>query len=201
MILWLFITSWDICSQQFPTVPPGYTFPRMVLVPASNIHPLIMWAGALQMLYKCFTSSVLPDDFNFQKICTLLTMLCEKLHSEQLWWGSQLAVISQLFPAMRGNCHQSCYEIFLIFHMTILPPILKTGVCLFLISSNPGVLFSLKYLVKGHCFLNTRTSVLFYSFIFCVSLAASDSASRPQHTVSCFLTSLSHFLQRGVHDI
>lgn len=59
----------------------------------------------------------------------------------------------------------------------------------------------MKYLVKGHCFLNTRISVLFYSLLFCGSLAASASASGPRHTVRCFLTSLSHFLQGGVHDI
>lgn len=89
----------------------------------------------------------------------------------------------------------------LIFHLRILPPISKTGVRFFLVSSEAGGLFSLKYLVKGHCFLDTRTSVLFYSFLFHVSLAVSASASRPWCTVSCFLTSLSCFLQSGVHDI
>lgn len=127
-------------------------------------------------------------------------MLCEKLHSEQLRWAPQLAVVSQLFPAALGNYCQSSEEILLIFHMRILPSIYKTGVCFFLISSKPGVLFSLKYFVKGHCFLNTRTSKLSYLLLFCVSLVASASASRPQCRVSRFLTKLSHFSESGVHD-
>lgn len=88
----------------------------------------------------------------------------------------------------------------LIFHMRILPPITKTGVCFFLISSKTGVLFSLKCLVRGHYFLNTRSSVLFFSLLFCVRLAVSAFA-RFWCTVSCFLVSLSYFLPSGAHDI
>lgn len=92
--------------------------------------------------------SCTPLWFQFSKNCILLAKLWEKFHSEQLWWGSQLAVPSQLFPVTWGKCHQTSKEILLIFHVRILPLILKMCMCFCLVSSKTGGLFPLKCLVS-----------------------------------------------------
>lgn len=130
-------------------VPPTYPCLYVLLVPATNIHPLMYIGVSTNALYFLYSMISIP----IQKIVS------SQPSSERSFTLSScdgaLSWLSQAscFLLLGGNAIRLLRKFFLIFHVRILPLILKMCVCFFLIPSKTGGLFPLKCLVSWFIYL------------------------------------------------